>query len=155
MFFIAGNNEIGWHDSKRPGGRVPDGVEFATAKALTTRVAQWPATRLVEIWNRLPGVTQVQRFRDRKTGVERIWKSIQRLRKAKPPVRTPLTGPTKTEQVLALLKEPSGVTLEALMLLTGWQAHSVRGFLSQVSKKRGLAIHSFKRDGDRVYKIGS
>jgi hypothetical protein len=37
---------------------------------------------------------------------------------------------SKTEQVLELLKRPEGATLQNLMKATGWQAHSVRGFLS-------------------------
>ena len=41
-----------------------------------------------------------------------------------------------------------------LMDVTGWQSHSVRGFLSrQLSKKRGLRVKSFTRNGERVYKI--
>jgi hypothetical protein len=40
------------------------------------------------------------------------------------------------------------------MEATGWQAHSLRGFLSTASKKRGLKIESTKPDaGDRVYRI--
>jgi len=42
------------------------------------------------------------------------------------------------------------------MTTTGWQAHSVRGFLSAaVGKKMGLHLESSKReDGQRVYRIG-
>jgi hypothetical protein len=38
-----------------------------------------PAARLVEIWNSLPGVTAVTKFKDRKAAVTRIWKAIQSL----------------------------------------------------------------------------
>jgi hypothetical protein len=34
--------------------------------------------RLVEIWNNLPGVTPAKKFADRKTGVGRTWKALQR-----------------------------------------------------------------------------
>jgi hypothetical protein len=37
---------------------------------------------------------------------------------------------SKTEKVLDLLKRQNGVTLAELMKATGWQPHSVRGFLS-------------------------
>ena len=41
-----------------------------------------------------------------------------------------------------------------LMKLTGWQAHTVRGFVSgHLKKKLGLKVRSFKRDGERVYAI--
>ena len=61
---------------------------------------------------------------------------------------------TKAATIIALLKEPSGGTLKAIMAATGWQPHSVRGFISaQLVKKRKLKVKSFKRNGERVYKI--
>jgi len=42
------------------------------------------------------------------------------------------------------------------MKATGWQVHSVRGFLSgQLLKKLGLRVKSFRQDGERVYAIKS
>jgi hypothetical protein len=42
------------------------------------------------------------------------------------------------------------------MTATGWQAHSVRGFISgQLTKRLRLKIQSVKRDGERVYSIRS
>jgi hypothetical protein len=41
--------------------------------------ADWSATRLVETWNGIPGVTAVTRFTNRKIAIERIWKAIQNL----------------------------------------------------------------------------
>ena len=62
---------------------------------------------------------------------------------------------SKAAQVLDLLKRSDGVTLAELMKATGWQAHSVRGFLSgTVSKKLGMAVTSAKvADGERTYSI--
>jgi len=40
------------------------------------------------------------------------------------------------------------------MTATGWQAHRVRGFISaQLSKRMGLRVKSFPREGQRVYRI--
>jgi hypothetical protein len=68
---------------------------------------------------------------------------------AKPDAR----GGSKTAQILELLKRPGGVTSKELMKATGWQPHSVRGFLSgTVSKKMGLTVTSAKgEDGERSY----
>jgi hypothetical protein len=61
---------------------------------------------------------------------------------------------TKADQILALLKQPTGATLKAIMIATGWQAHSVRGFVSgHLIKKLGLRVKSFWRDGGRVYAV--
>lgn len=62
---------------------------------------------------------------------------------------------SKAAQVLDLLKRPDGVTLAELMKATGWQAHSVRGFLSgSLRKKLGLTVESAKgADGERTYSV--
>jgi hypothetical protein len=62
---------------------------------------------------------------------------------------------SKTATVLELLKRPGGVTAKELMKATGWQAHSVRGFLSgTVGKKMGLTVASIKgQDGERSYSV--
>src|SRR5258708_23017253 len=51
----------------------PDGghSSFASEQELQELASQWPMKRLVEIWNRLPGVEQVIRFTDRKTAIAR------------------------------------------------------------------------------------
>jgi hypothetical protein len=62
---------------------------------------------------------------------------------------------TKTEAVLKKLRLAKGATIDQLMEATGWQAHSVRGFLSgTVRKKLGLAlIIETGKDGVRRYRI--
>ena len=55
------------------------------------------------------------------------------------------------------LKRKHGATLPDLMQVTGWQAHSVRGFISGTLKKRmGLTVTSQKpANGERRYRIES
>ena len=62
---------------------------------------------------------------------------------------------SKTAKVLDLLKRPGGATTKELIKATGWQPHSVRGFLSgTVGKKMGLAVTSTKgEDGERTYSV--
>ena len=62
---------------------------------------------------------------------------------------------SKKAIVLELLRRPKGATLAELMEATGWQAHSVRGFISgTLGKKMDLPVASAKReDGTRVYSL--
>jgi hypothetical protein len=62
---------------------------------------------------------------------------------------------TKTAKLLALLKRPRGATLRELQEATGWQPHSVRGFLSGiVGRKMGLKVRSTKAEsGERRYAV--
>jgi hypothetical protein len=52
---------------------------FASQKELAELAKAWPAERLVAIWNSLPGVTPVKKFKDHKTAISRVWKRIQGL----------------------------------------------------------------------------
>jgi hypothetical protein len=63
---------------------------------------------------------------------------------------------SKQSRVIALLSSPSGTTIAAMMKTTGWQQHSVRGFLAGVVRKKlKFKLSSRKIDGIRVYRIDS
>ena len=60
----------------------------------------------------------------------------------------------KSEQVITLLGRPTGASIAEMMKATGWQAHSVRGFMSgTLVKRRRLTLGSEKVDGERRYQI--
>jgi hypothetical protein len=62
---------------------------------------------------------------------------------------------SKQDRVIALLRQARGATLDILVKATGWQKHSVRGFLAgTVRKKLKLPLLSEKIDGIRTYRIG-
>ena len=73
--------------------------------------------------------------------------------------RTKPTAPntrakSKQDAVLALLNRPQGATIAAMIESTGWQSHTLRGFLAGVVRKKlALTLHSEKSDGERVYRV--
>ncbi len=129
-------------------------IQFSSERDLRKLAECWPGSRLVEIWNQLPGVRPLSRFTDRNTAIRRIWAAVHDSPRSKELAAKDPNGSTKTERVVALLKAPTGASLGAIMELTGWQSHSVRGFISgQLAKRMGLKIQSFKRGGERIYRI--
>jgi hypothetical protein len=63
----------------RKGAESASGDTFRSETELSELAAAWPASRLVEIWNSIPGFVPVKKFTNRKTAVLRIWKAIQSL----------------------------------------------------------------------------
>jgi len=168
---------------------------FGSQKELAQLAASWPvagargrgSSKLIELWNSLPGVAPVKKFTDRKTALARIWKAAQALTlPAAPKVAAPApqgapdapkakgsrkkaasaqkAAParqgakeardgSKKAEVLELLRRKQGATLAEILKATGWQAHTVRGFVS-IAKRRGLQVESFRNnDKERTYRV--
>jgi hypothetical protein len=178
-FTIATDNNITAFTAAE---QVPEGQDrFATEKEFAKLSADWPISRFPEVWNTFAGVVPfgdlkpVKKFTDRKTAVTRIWKAIQALTPAPAPLAAPAAPkkakapkdatakdatPTTREGskkaiVLELIRRADGASLTEIAGATGWQAHSIRGFISgSLGKKMGLTVESFKRpDGARAYKL--
>ena len=71
------------------------------------------------------------------------------------PAALPSRPGSKAAAVITLLKARRGATIPEMMEATGWQSHSVRGFLAgSLRKRHGLDVISEKRDGeDRRYRL--
>jgi hypothetical protein len=62
------NNNITVFASTKELGELTEGMQsFANEEELVRLAAGWPGSRLVEIWNSLPGVQPFEKFTDRKT----------------------------------------------------------------------------------------
>jgi hypothetical protein len=63
---------------------------------------------------------------------------------------------SKQSQLLAMLRSPSGATIEQMTCATGWQPHSVRGVISGVLRKRlklNVVCTQDPAGGARVYRV--
>ena len=161
LFHLTSEGDIRAIDEQHA-EEVEGGSTFASEQEFQKLATEWPMKRLVAIWNHLPGVQPVTRFTDRKTAVARMWRAIdprteadrpnaRRTSKAQhPPV---FREGSKAAQVLTLLCRPEGATLNEIRNQTGWQAHTVRGFISRNLSKQSRKVCSFERDGERVYRF--
>ena len=75
--------------------------------------------------------------------------------KTKEPAKaSKLASATKTATIQRLLAGPTGASIDELAVATGWQVHSIRGFMSGTLKKKlGLEVTSTVRGGCRRYHI--
>src|SRR6516225_6236475 len=119
------------HIATAAGDLQPEGADhFGSLDELRQVVAQWPTSRLVRLWNGLPGVTPVKRFTDRKTALDRIWKALEngsahaktrskasRKRSARAKTTGVRTG-TKKAQVIRMLQRPNGASIAEIMRVT-------------------------------------
>lgn len=126
-----------------------------TETAPANATAEPKPTTKANVRKRARNVASTPAKRGKKAGPAR--KAQKRRRKAKV-AKTAKPGAragSKTAKILDLLKRPGGATVTELMKATGWQPHSVRGFLSgTIGKKMGLTVTSAKgEDGARTYSV--
>jgi len=87
-------------------------------------------------------------------------KRAKKAKAAKKPARPKKADKTRPErankksEVIAMLKRAKGATLAEIMKATGWQAHTVRGFISILGSRGGEKVESSKSDAsERTYRI--
>jgi Protein of unknown function (DUF3489) len=162
LFHVTSEDHIATNDEQRRTEADGGVSSFANEEELQNLAGEWPMKRLVEIWNHLPAVEPVARFTDRKTAIGRIWRALQPQsgKGGKTVRRNPQTRQrpvfrqgSKAAQVCTLLCRPEGATLNEIRSETGWQAHTVRGFISRSLSKAGRKVRSFQREGEHVYRL--
>jgi len=100
-----------------------------------------------------PESTAPKPKRERKAKKAKPAKKAVRAKKAAS--KSKAAGMNKKAEVIEMMKRAKGATLVEIMKATGWQPHTVRGFVSILGSKGGEKIESSKNAaGERTYKIG-
>ena len=86
---------------------------FSNEGGLAKLAAEWPAGKLVEIWNSIPGVVPLKKFKDRQTAVSRIWKAIQGLNASAVATATASEEPEEGKEAEANRVPPVEVATDA------------------------------------------
>jgi hypothetical protein len=105
-----------------------------------------------------PAKASSNKAASQKKGAPKAKKSAKPAKAAKAPRASAKKGATearnKKGEVIAMMKRAKGVTLAEIMEATGWQKHTVRGFVSILGSKGGQKIESLKNAaGERSYRI--
>src|SRR5215472_13795026 len=130
---------------------VSDG-EIVVASNDELHAAPLSGTRLLALWNALPGVEKRRKVGDREGLIDQLWLAIEALPDPEP--EADAERPSKQNEVIAMLRRPEGATVDEVASATGWQRHTVRGvFSGTLKKKLGLTIASAKEERGRVYHI--
>jgi hypothetical protein len=146
---------------ERKGGLVLPAATTAKGGALKKVVASMLSRGLVqevtatskqEVWRTSEDGTPVT-LKVTKAGREAVGSTRKTGSRAKRGIKQ--RPDSKQAQVIAILEQPKGATIEEIMKVTGWLAHTVRGFFAGALKKRlGMEVTSERVKGrGRVYRL--
>src|SRR5438876_6413910 len=149
LFHLTAEDHIRTSDEQRrtetDGGRS----SFASEQELQEVASEWPMKRLVEIWNRLPGVEPVARFTDRKTVIARIWRALQpKPEKGSKPARRASRSQhrpvfregSKAAQVCTLLLRPEGSSRARCLRCIGDSSREARDRFGPTACRSWLSV---------------
>lgn len=108
-------------------------------KVSTLRVAAKP-TPATAAARKQPTATSASAKTRKPASVRRV-KVTPRSPSDSPLARPTSTGKSKQARLISLLQAKAGATIDQMITLTGWQAHTVRGTISGVLRKKlGLNV---------------
>jgi hypothetical protein len=136
-------NNITVHASAKESESVHNAERFSSESALAKLAANWPASRLIEIWNSLPGETPVKKFKDRATAVSRIWKALQPLGKAVQPEAVIPESPEPTRATPVAPQTPDVAP----------QASPAKNKATRAKKTSAATVAAAPREGSKISRV--
>jgi len=145
--YIIGNDGITL--SRKAPAALNEG-EIVVASNEELHAAPLNGKQLLALWNALPGVEKRRKVGDRDALIDQLWPAIEAL----PDPERDAKRRSKQDEVIAMLRQPEGATIDEVASATGWQRHTVRGvFSGTLKKKLGFTLASAKEERGRVYRI--
>ena len=145
--YIIGNDGITL--SRKAPAALNEG-EIVVASNAELHAAPLNGKQLLALWNALPGVEKRRKVGDRDALIDQLWSAIEAL----PDPERDAKRRSKQDEVIAMLRQPEGATIDEVASATGWQRHTVRGvFSGTLKKKLGFTLASAKEERGRVYRI--
>ena len=136
-FTIESENNMTAH-SGLPAG-ADESQSFSNEKELAKLTAEWPVSRLLDV---------------RRNGEDPVEEVAAPSDAARAGANRRNRIAHKKAEVIALMKRAKGASLPEIIEATGWQKHTVRGFVSILGAKGGEKIESSKNAaGERCYRI--
>ena len=124
--------------------------EIVVASNEELHAAPLNGRQLLALWNALPGVEKRRKVGDRDALIDQLWSAIEAL----PDPERDAKRRSKQDEVIAMLRQPEGATIDEVASAIGWQRHTVRGvFSGTLKKKLGFTLASAKEERGRVYRI--
>ena len=134
----ATNNGVAQKKSSGKGRKLPKEAEHTTPFDDTVAAVSAPGAKVASASNKAANKAS------RKKNAP----------KAKRKAKVTRERSNKKAEVIAMMTRAKGTTLAEIMAVTGWQAHTVRGFVSILGSNEGQKIESSKNPvGERTYKI--
>jgi hypothetical protein len=147
--YMIGDDRITF--CREPPAAVNEG-EIVVASNEEMHAAVLSGKRLLALWNTLSGVERRRKVGNRDALIDELWSAIEMLPEPEPQSNAKHTS--KQDELIAMLRRPEGVTVDAVASVTGWQRHTARGvFSGTLKRKLGLTLGSTQEERGRVYRI--
>jgi cell pole-organizing protein PopZ len=153
LFAIDADNNITTYPAAE---KIPEGQErFTSEKELAALATNWPADRLIGVWNSFAGVAgfgadlkPVKKFTNRKTAIARIWKAVQGLDGVSEGAATATAEAAAATPAKATPKTPKGTPTKAKATKTTKSAKKATGApVPREFSKKAAVIDMLRRKG--------